>query len=135
MVYITATLCLQNNGVPDSDHYMKTLAAASISEDNYFSNLLGNGIAKIAKDLRDTHSKDAETGEQTAPVDDMLGTFEELKKADNTTQAQMIMYSKLFKINFTKMNPYEFKTFTDILHRHSNLGKPVKGNDRCRKKK
>lgn len=27
----------------------------------------------------------------------------------------MIMYIKLFKINFTKMNPYEFKTFTDIL--------------------
>ena len=36
----------------------------------------------------------------------------------NATQAQMIMYSKLFKINFTKMDPYEFKTFTDILQRY-----------------
>ena len=35
------------------------------------------------------------------------------------TQAQMIMYSKLFKINFTKMDPYEFKTFTDILAIHA----------------
>ena len=128
-------LRLQNNGVPDSDHYMKTLAAASISEDNYFNNLLGNDIARIAKDLRDAHSKDAETGDQTTPVDDMLSTFEELKKADNTTQAQMIMYSKLFKINFTKMEPYEFKTFTDILNRYSDLCKPVKGNGRGRKKK
>ena len=82
-------LRLQNNGVPDSDHYMKTLVAASISEDNYFNNLLGNNIARIAKDLRDTHSKNAETGDRTTPVDDMLSTFEELKKADNTTQAQM----------------------------------------------
>ena len=51
------------------------------------------------------------------------------------TQAQMIMYSKLFKINFTKMDPYEFKTFTDILQRYSDLCKPVRGNGRGRKKK
>lgn len=64
-----------------------------------------------------------------------IGTFVEMKKTDNSTQAQMIMYSKLFKINFTKMDPYEFKTFTDILQRYSDLCKPVKGNGRGRKKK
>lgn len=69
------------------------------------------------------------------PVDDILGTFEELKKADNSTQAQMVMYSKLFKINFTKMDPYEFKTFTDILQRYSDLCKPIKGNGRGKKKR
>ena len=126
---------LQNKGISDEDHYMKTLATASISEDNYFNNLLGNDIVKIAKDLRDAHSKDAETGDATTPVDDILDSFEELKTADNATQAQMIMYSKLFKINFTKMNPYEFKTFTDILQRYSDLCKPVKGTGRGKKKK
>ena len=60
----------------------------------------------------------------TTPVDDILDSFEELKTADNATQAQMVMYSKLFKINFTKMDPYEFKTFTDILQRYSDLCKP-----------
>ena len=128
-------LRLQNNGVPDSDHYMKTLEAASINEDNYFNNLLGNDIVKIAKDLREAHGKDADTGDPITPVEDMLSTFDELKKADNATQAQMVMYSKLFKINFTKMDPYEFKTFTDILQRYSDLCKPLKGNGRGRKKK
>ena len=128
-------LRLQNNGVHDSDHYMKTLEAASINEDNYFNNLLGNDIVKIAKDLREAHGKDADTGDPITPVEDMLSTFDELKKADNATQAQMVMYSKLFKINFTKMDPYEFKTFTDILQRYSDLCKPVKGNGRGRKKK
>lgn len=71
----------------------------------------------------------------TTPVDDILDSFEELKTADNATQAQMVMYSKLFKINFTKMDPYEFKTFTDILQRYSDLCKPVKGNGRGKKKK
>ena len=126
---------LQNKGIPDSDHYMKTLEAASINEDNYFNNLLGNDIVKIAKDLREAHGKDADTGDQITPVEDMLGTFDELRKADNATQAQMVMYSKLFKINFTKMDPYEFKTFTDILQRYSDLCKPVKGNGRGKKKK
>ena len=35
---------LQNNGVPDTDHYMKTLKTAAITEDNYFSVLIGNDI-------------------------------------------------------------------------------------------
>ena len=41
---------LQNNGIPDSDHYMKTLEAASITEDNYFNNLLGNDFAVVNTD-------------------------------------------------------------------------------------
>ena len=65
---------LQNKGISDEDHYMKTLEAATISEDNYFNNLLGNDIVKIAKAIQDAHGKDAETG-------------------DNATQAQMVMYS------------------------------------------
>lgn len=63
---------LQNKGISDEDHYMKTLATASISEDNYFNNLLGNDIVIIAKDLRDAHSKDTETGDATTPVDDII---------------------------------------------------------------
>ena len=30
-------------------------------------------------------------------LDDILDSFEELKTADNATQAQMVMYSKLFE--------------------------------------
>ena len=40
---------LQTKGVSDEDHYMKTLETASISEDNYFNNLLGNDIEKSQK--------------------------------------------------------------------------------------
>ena len=65
----------------------------------------------------------------------MLGTIDELQNSGNSTQAQMIMYSKLFKINFTKMDSYEFKTFTDILKRYFDLCKTIKGNDRGKKRK
>lgn len=60
--------------------------------------------------------------------------FEQVQKADNATQAQMIMYSKMFKINFSKMDPYEFKTLTDILQRYSDAFKMPKGNGRSKKK-
>lgn len=80
-------------GISDEDHYMKTLRAATISEDNYFNYLLGNDIVRIVKGIRDAHSKDAETGEATTPVDDILDSFEKLKTADNATQTQMVKYS------------------------------------------
>ena len=48
---------LQNNGIPDSDHYMKTLEAASINEDNYFNNLLGNDIVKLQRPKRSARER------------------------------------------------------------------------------
>ena len=53
---------------------MKTLEAATISGDNYFNNLLGNDIVKIAKAIRDAHGKDTETGDATTLVDDILAS-------------------------------------------------------------
>ena len=125
---------LQENGTSTTDHYMKTLEAATINEDEYFANLLGNDIAEIAKDIKETHKKDSNTGSDTTEVDEIEDAFEQVQKADNATQAQMIMYSKMFKINFSKMDPYEFKTFADILQRYSDAFKTPKGNGRGKKK-
>lgn len=124
-----------NGSVKDSDLYMKTLQASLISEDDYFDNLLKNDLSLIARDIKEAHKNDSSTGEDETPVDEVLDAFEEVQKADNATQAQMLMYSKMFKINFTKMDPYEFKTFTDILQRYSDAFKTPKGNGRGKKKK
>lgn len=113
---------------------MRTLEAATIKEDDYFANLLRNDIAGIAKDIKEAHKKDSNTGSDTTEVDEIEDAFEQVQKADNATQAQMIMYSKMFKINFSKMDPYEFKTFTDILQRYSDAFKTPKGNGRGKKK-
>ena len=125
---------LQEKGTSTTDHYMKTLEAATIKEDDYFANLLGSDIAGIAKDIKEAHKKDSNTGNDTTEVDEIEEAFEQIQKTDNATQAQMIMYSKMFKINFTKMEPYEFKTFTEILQRYSDAFKVPKGNGRGRRK-
>lgn len=64
-----------------------------------------------------------------------IDTYEEIQKDDSVTQKQMLTYSKLFQINFTKMNPYEFKTFMDIVERYSTAFKAAKGNGRGKKKR
>lgn len=94
-----------------------------------------NDLSLIARDIKEAHKNDSSTGEDETPVDEVLDAFEEVQKAGNATQAQMLMYSKMFKINFTKMDPYEFKTFTDILQRYSDAFKTQKGNGRGKKKK
>ena len=114
---------------------MKTLEKAKIVDDDYFGNLLNTDMRKIAKDIKDAHKKDSDTGNTTNAVDDVLGAFEEMKSASDPTQAQLAMYSKILKINFKKMDPYELKTFTDILNRYSDAFKPVKGNGRGKKRK
>ena len=125
---------LQEKGTSTADHYMKTLEAATIKEDDYFANLLGNDIVGIAKDIKEAHKKDSNTGSDTTEVDEIEDAFEQIQKADNSTQAQMIMFSKFFKINFSKMDPYEFKTFADILQKYSDLLKTPKGNGRGKRK-
>ena len=125
---------LQEKGANTGDHFMKTLEAATIKEDDYFANLLGNDIAGIAKYIKEAHKKDSNTGSDTTEVDEIVDALEQVQKANNATQAQMIMYSKMFKINFSKMDPYEFKTLTDILQRYSDAFKMPKGNGRGKKK-
>ena len=70
----------------DSDHYMRSLKAALINEDNYFDNLLGNDISAIAKNLRELHKKDSNTGSDNTVFDEFMDTCEEVQKADADIQ-------------------------------------------------
>lgn len=89
----------------------------------------------FAKDLRELHKKDSNTGSYDTVFDEFMDTCEEVQKADSITQKQMLTYSKLFQMNFTKMDPYEFKTFMDIVERYSTAFKSAKGNGRGKKKR
>ena len=61
---------------------MKTLEAATIKEDDYFANLLGSDIAGIAKDIKEAHKKDSNTGNDTTEVDEIEEAFEQIQKTD-----------------------------------------------------
>lgn len=65
---------------------MRSLKAALINEDNYFDNLLGNDISAIAKNLRELHKKDSNTGSDNTVFDEFMDTCEEVQKADADIQ-------------------------------------------------
>ena len=81
------------------------------------------------------HKKDSNTGSNDTVFDEFMDTCEEVQKADSITKKRMLTYSKLFQMNFTKMDPYEFKTFMDIVERYSTAFKSAKGNGRGKKKR
>lgn len=64
----------------DSDHYMRSLKAALIDEANYFDNLLGNDISAIAKNLRELHKKDFNTGSDDTVFDEFMDTSRKSRK-------------------------------------------------------
>ena len=135
----------------DSDHYIHSLKAALIDEDNYFNNLLGNDISAIAKNLRELHKKDSNTGSDDTVFDEFMNTCEEVQKADSITKKQMLTYSKLFQINFTKWILMNLRLLwilwngirqqsnlpkeTDVVKRRENSGLPQCVDSRPRLRK
>ena len=107
---------------------MKTLKAAKIDLSDYFSHLLTEDMEKIAEDLRKDHAKDME-GDVMAALEGMTSSQE------GNTANQLAFYGNLLKINFSRMDPYELKTFTDIIEKYSKLPQNTVGNGRGRGKK
>ena len=83
----------------DSDHYMRSLKAVLIDEDNYFDNLLGNDISAIAKNLRELHKKDSNTGSDDTVFDEFMdtnGLYQvALSDADDDTILKAFLRAKL----------------------------------------
>jgi len=122
-------------GAPDEDTYMKTLEYAKIDSSDYFNYLLSEDIGKIAADLKAAHTKDIETADAAGPLEEVVSTIEEMETdQDGHIRNELAQYGKLLKINFTKMDPYELKTFSELLEKYSALFRNPGGNRGKRKK-
>ena len=67
--------------IPDDDFYMKTMEQSTINGDEYFGNLLESDLKKIAKDIRDAHKKDWDTGDETPISKDIVEAIYKLIEA------------------------------------------------------
>ena len=77
----------------------------------------------FAKDLRELHKKDSNTGSYDTVFDEFMDTCEEVQKADSITQKQMLTYSKLFQMNFIRQHS-NLQKETDVAKRRENSGLP-----------
>lgn len=110
---------LLHNEVSDSEHYLQTLKACEIDEDDYFSRLICEDITKIAKDIKENHRRDKETGDDNNPLTEVIDIVKEYSAATDPMKATLSTLSKQLGMNFNKMDPAEVQFFTTLVEKYS----------------
>ena len=154
--YVTGLrrLIMEKAEVSADDIYMKTFEKSVIDDDAYFGNLLEGSIKNIARDIREDHKKDWDTGDEEHITDKYLDSIKELwtqvNSSDNHTanntdyfphdggedklsqvdMAQVITWGKKLDINFSKLTPEETRELTRLISKGSRnplIHQPSKG--------
>ena len=107
--------------VPDSDHYIRTLKACEINEDDYFSRLICEDISAIAKDIKEKHRRDVETGDDNNPLTEVIDIVKEYAVATDPMRATLTTLSRQLGMNFNKMDPAEVQFFTTLVEKYSTV--------------
>lgn len=105
--------------IPDSEHYLRTLKVCEINEDDCFSRLICEDITAIAKDIKESHRRDAETGDENNPLTDVIDVVKEFAMATDPMKATLSTLSKQLGMNFNKMDPAEVQFFTTLIEKYS----------------
>lgn len=103
----------------DSEHYLRTLKACEIDEDDYFSRRIFEDISTIVKDIKQSHHHDTETGDEINPLTDVIDIVKEYATATDPMKATLSTLSKQLGMNFNKMDPAEVQFFTTLIEKYS----------------
>ena len=159
--YVTGlrSLIMEKTNVPADDIYMKTFEKAVIDDSAYFGDLMERSLKTIAKDIREAHKNDWDTGDEKRISDNYLNSIKELwgqfnsssapaqaevtnaangEEEDKLTQvdmAQVVAWGKQLNINFTKLTPEETRELTRLISKGSRnplIKQPSKGRGKKR---
>ena len=101
------------------------IKASEIDENEYFSRLIGEDITQIAKDIKEKHRKDKETGEENNPLTDVIDVVKEYALATDPMKVTLSTLSKQLGMNFSKMDPAEIQFFTAMVEKYSTVYKSM----------
>ena len=76
-------------------------------------------IFSIAKDIKESHRRDAETGDENNPLTDVIDVVKEFAMATDPMKATLSTLSKQLGMNFNKMDPAEVQFFTTLVEKYS----------------
>ena len=107
----------------DSELYLQTLKASKIDENEYFGRLIGDDITHIAKDIKEKHRTDSDTGEPNSPLTDVIDIANEYRAASDQEKATLAVLGKQLGINFKKMDPMEIVSFSTLVKKYSSVYK------------
>lgn len=122
----------------EEDIYLKTLAAAHVEEDEYFSHRIHKDLDTILFNIRDAHIKDAITAPETSVAEDLkkeLDAAAEFAGSDQERQARI--FCMQLGINYDRLTPEEFSSLVGILKKSKLLKSPLskRGKSSTKKRK
>ncbi len=74
------------------DPHMRLLEATHISEDNYFSSIVHDGIDEIIRDIRKVHKDDSDSAPNTSVADELKNTIEAAARFEGSPQENRLSY-------------------------------------------
>ena len=107
--------------IPDTEHYIRTLKACEVNEDDYFSRLICEDISVIAKDIKENHRRDVETGDDNNPLKEVIDIVKEYAVATDPMRATLTTLSRQLGMNFNKMDPAEVQFFATLVEKYSSV--------------
>ena len=100
-------LTKQNPG--DKDLYLRTLEAAYIQEDQYFTHAVHEDLDAIISDIREAHKKDATTADDGTVAAKLKRDIEDAMQFEGSDQERQIrIYCSQLGIPYDKLTPEEF---------------------------
>lgn len=106
----------------ENDLYLRTLEAASVQENNFFTHIVHEDIDTIIADIRETHKKDGTTAESQTTVVKLKQAIEDaMQFGGNDQEKQMRIYCNLLDIPYDDMPPEEFNAVLRWLRRSKVL--------------
>lgn len=93
----------------DNDLYLRTLEAAYIQEDKYFTHAVHEDMDAIIADIRETHKKDVTTAEDGTVAAKLKRDIEDAMQFEGSDQERQIrIYCNQLGIPYDKLTPEEF---------------------------
>lgn len=106
----------------ENDLYLRTLEAAYIQENNFFTHIVHEDIDAIIADIRDAHKKDKTTAESQTTAAKLKQAIEDAVQCEGSNQEkQMRIYCNLLDIPYDDMPPEEFDAVLRWLRRSKVL--------------
>lgn len=106
----------------ENDLYLRTLEAAYIQENDFFTHIVHEDIDAIIADIRETHKKDKTTAESQTTAAKLKQAIEDAVQCEGSEQEkQMRIYWNLLDIPYDDMPPEEFDAVLRWLRRSKVL--------------
>lgn len=109
LVSIARAEILSKQSPDENDLYLRTLEAAYIQEDKYFTHVVHEDMDAIISDIRDGHKKDVTTADEGTVAAKLKQGIEDAMQFEGSDQERQIrIYCNQLGIPYDKLTPEEF---------------------------